>query len=151
SRELHDELGQSLTAMRIGLNFIENLPEPPPAEWREQVSRLKAIADSTVAAVQRIATDLRPPMLDVLGLARAIEWLAESGAERSGMHCDLKLPARLSDLGCELSTAIFRILQESLTNAMRHSHASSLCIELEECADVVRLRVADNGCGMEAS
>lgn len=151
SRELHDELGQSLTALRLGLNFLEMHP-PTASEttWREHVRRLKDIADSTVDAVQRIAADLRPPMLDELGLAAAIEWLAESFAERSGLRCKLQLPARSRDFGAEVSTGVFRIVQEALTNACRHGHATEVQVTLAESAGLLTLAITDNGCGIDA-
>jgi len=150
SRELHDELGQSLTALRLGLNLLESQGHGAH-DWRTQVQMLKAIADSTVESVQRIAADLRPPMLDELGLIAAIEWLAESMAERGGMQCTLRLPATPCAFGRELSTAIFRITQESLTNACRHGRASHVLVVLCEEPALVRLRISDNGRGIESS
>ncbi len=152
SRELHDELGQSLTALRLGLNFLETCrPAAEDPAWRQHVGRLKDIADSTVESVQRIAADLRPPVLDELGLGSAIEWLAESFAERTGLRCALQLPQRERDFGPEISTGVFRIVQEALTNARRHGNATAVSVSLDERAGMLHVVVADNGCGFDAS
>jgi signal transduction histidine kinase len=152
ARELHDELGQSLTALRLGLNFLEaNPPATGDPAWRQHVGRLKDIADSTVDSVQRIAADLRPPVLDELGLVSAIEWLAESFAERTGMRCALQLPEREREFGAEISTGVFRIVQEALTNARRHGNATAVTVSLEEEAGVLHVVIADDGCGIDAS
>ncbi|WP_444634215.1 PAS domain-containing sensor histidine kinase [Cupriavidus oxalaticus] len=151
SRELHDELGQSLTALRLGLSYIEAQQGPAADDaYRKHVQMLKEIADSTVEAVQRIAADLRPPVLDELGLASAIDWLVESLSERSGIACEKALQP-VADLGAEVSTAVFRIAQEALTNACRHGQPGRVRVELGEAGGIVRLVVADNGCGIDTS
>ncbi|MFJ7567030.1 PAS domain-containing protein [Herminiimonas sp. NPDC097707] len=151
SRELHDELGQSLTAIRIGLGVIEKRHALQDEEWRRDVESLKKIADSTVESVQRIAADLRPFILDELGLLAAIEWLLESFSERSAVAYELKLPSPPLDFSREVNTAIFRILQESLTNVSRHSQATFVMVELQQQSDSVNLKITDNGKGMDAS
>ncbi|MGX6567926.1 PAS domain S-box protein [Cupriavidus necator] len=151
SRELHDELGQSLTALRLGLSFIEAQQGPDAGDaCRKHLQMLKQIADSTVDAVQRIAADLRPPLLDELGLTAAIEWLAESFSERGGIACELALQP-VGELSAELSTAVFRIAQEALTNACRHGRADRVRVELSAAGGTLRLVVADNGRGIDAS
>lgn len=151
SRELHDELGQSLTALRLGLSFIESQQGPDASDaCRKHLQMLKQITDSTVDAVQRIAADLRPPLLDELGLTAAIEWLAESFSERGGIACELALQP-VGEIGAELSTAVFRIAQEALTNACRHGRADHVRVELSDADGTLRLVVADNGRGIDAS
>lgn len=152
ARELHDELGQSLTAIRIGLGVLETqygLRGPQAAEWAKNLQQLKHIADSTVESVQRIAADLRPLILDELGLASALDWLLESFSERGDIAFELIVPPRLPAFSRDVSTAIFRILQEALTNVVRHSRATSVMVELKEQGDHVALRIADNGCGID--
>ncbi len=169
SRELHDELGQSLTAIRIGLGVMETqhdmqhalqhdslhdpLRNPQQTDsgeaWLENLQQLKQIADSTVESVQRIAADLRPLILDELGLASALDWLLESFSERSRIAVELIVPLTLPVFSREISTAIFRILQESLTNVSRHSHATSVVVELKEDGKDVTLKITDNGCGID--
>ncbi|WP_076593435.1 PAS domain-containing sensor histidine kinase [Herminiimonas arsenitoxidans] len=149
SRELHDELGQSLTAIRIGLSVIETRREMQDDEWLQNVHALKKIADSTVESVQRIAADLRPLILDELGLPSAIDWLLESFAKRNPITYELSLPSTPLAFSRDISTAIFRILQESLTNVSRHSRATSVVVALKETKGVVTLKVTDNGQGFD--
>lgn len=151
SRELHDELGQSLTAIRIGLDVMETHREMQQDEWVKKVHSLKKIADSTVEAVQRIAADLRPSLLDELGLAAAIDWMLESFSAHAGIQYEALLPVTPLDFSPETSTAIFRILQESLTNVGRHSQASLVVIELKELDNMIMLKITDNGKGIDCS
>lgn len=155
SRELHDELGQSLTAIRIGLGVMETQLQQDgyrdDSDCAKNLQQLKHIADSTVESVQRIAADLRPLILDELGLASALDWLLESFAERSRIAVELILPPELPVFSRDISTAIFRILQESLTNVSRHSRATSVVVELREDERDVLLKITDNGCGIDAN
>jgi len=151
SRELHDELGQSLTAIRIGLSVIETQHGMQDDEWLKSVSGLKKIADSTVESVQRIAADLRPLILDELGLLPAMDWLLESFSERSAIAYELSLPSTPLAFSREASTAIFRILQESLTNVSRHSQATLVGVALKETKDFITLKITDNGKGIDSS
>jgi PAS domain S-box-containing protein len=148
SRELHDELGQSLTAIRIGLGVLETQHALHDEDWLDNLHKLKQIADSTVESVQRIAADLRPLILDELGLSSAIDWLLESFSERSKIAYELILPAAPLDFPRDTSTAIFRILQESLTNVSRHSHATAVTVELRDSGECIIMKISDNGKGM---
>ncbi|MNN23830.1 Signal transduction histidine-protein kinase/phosphatase DegS [compost metagenome] len=120
-------------------------------EWLKSLAGLKKIADSTVESVQRIAADLRPLILDELGLLPAIDWLLESFSERSAIAYELSLPATPLDYSREASTAIFRILQESLTNVSRHSQATLVGVALKETKDFITLKITDNGKGIDSS
>jgi signal transduction histidine kinase len=128
---------------------METQREMHDDEWRRSVHGLKQIADSTVEAVQRIAADLRPPILDELGLLAAIDWLLEAFTERNPIACEALLPSTLPAFSRELSTTIFRILQESLTNVSRHSRATSVVVELKETDHVISLKITDDGAGIE--
>jgi two-component system sensor histidine kinase UhpB len=151
SRELHDELGQSLTAIRIGLGVLEKQGQKMPDDWLKNVHALKKIADSTVESVQRIAADLRPLILDELGLPSAIDWLLESFSANAGVTYELLLPPSTLDFSREISTAIFRMLQESLTNVSRHSEATLVVVALQETNDMISLKITDNGKGIDPS
>jgi PAS domain S-box-containing protein len=155
SRELHDELGQSLTAIRIGLGVMETQLQQDgqsvDSDCSRNLQQLKRIADSTVESVQRIAADLRPLILDELGLASALDWLLESFAERGRIAVELIVPPALPVFSRDISTAIFRILQEALTNVSRHSRATSVVVELKEDDHDVMLKITDNGCGIDAA
>ncbi len=148
ARELHDELGQSLTAIRIGLDVMETRHDMRDDEWRHSLQSLRQLADSTVESVQRIAADLRPAILDELGLPSAIDWLLESFAERTGIAHELNLPPALAAIDRETGTAIFRIVQEALTNVSRHSGASTVVVELTDDPQQMTLTITDNGRGM---
>lgn len=148
SRELHDELGQTLTAICIGLDVLETQKKLQDQDWLNNLQGLKKIANSTVESVQRIAADLRPTILDELGLPSAIDWLLESFSERSKIAYELSLPPSTLCFTRDISTAIFRIVQEALTNVSRHSHASSVVIDLKESKDFITLKIIDNGQGM---
>jgi len=150
ARELHDELGQSLTAIRLGLDVLETQHTEHDPAWLEKIRRLKKIAVSTVESVQRIAADLRPPILDELGLPSAIDWLMESFSERSRIKYELILPSTALHFPRDISTALFRILQESLTNVSRHSRATTVMVTLVLTRDAVTLKIVDNGKGIAA-
>ncbi len=149
SRELHDELGQSLTAIRLGLGVMEAQGSAVSEAWRNNLNSLKAITDTTVVAVQRIAADLRPPLLDELGLAATMEWLLESFTSRTGVAHELLLPASPFQYSAEISTALFRIMQEALTNISRHGQATQVVVDLGESEEALTLKIIDNGRGMD--
>lgn len=152
SRELHDELGQLLSGLRLGLNYLETQARALTFGQVDQVKMLKDLVDATMDAVHRIASDLRPAVLDELGLHAALEWLTESFTQRNGLPCELRLnvpEALLCGLDTERSTAIFRIVQESLTNASRHGQPSRVVVEIDARGDHCHLEVADDGCGMD--
>ncbi len=149
SRELHDELGQSLTALQLGLGVMEaQLPVGSPA-WADHMDSLKALTDETISTVKRIASDLRPPLLDDLGLVSAMEWLLASFSKRTGVAHALLLPDNRPQYNANVSTAFFRILQEALTNVSRHGQATQVTVELIEQDAGVTLNITDNGKGMD--
>jgi PAS domain S-box-containing protein len=150
ARELHDELGQQLTALKMDLAWARERLASGHTEVAEKLERMNATLDSTVAATRRISADLRPLMLDDLGLAEAVEWLAEDFSERSGIACELELaePEAISGLGNLTATAIYRMLQESLTNVARHAQAQHVHVELALKGNEVILRVEDDGRGI---
>jgi two-component system, NarL family, sensor histidine kinase UhpB len=107
-----------------------------------------ALVDKTVDAVRRISEDLRPGMLDDLGLAAAIEHHATKFAEQTGIACELTMNREHYDLDNRIATALFRVLQESLTNVARHAHATRVTVHLQDLAGEMLLIVKDNGCGL---
>lgn len=145
ARELHDDLGQRLSALKMDLATLR-----PPAPRRALDSRISAMLemiDQTVASVRRIATDLRPSMLDDLGLNAAIEWLARDASKRMGIEIELQLDDIGIDLGDAAVTALYRMVQEALTNVGRHSDATRVTIELTLRDSDLTLTVQDNGAG----
>jgi len=150
ARELHDELGQLLTALKMDLAWLrERIPE---GEVAGRARQMNAALDQTVTSVRRIAADLRPLMLDDLGLADAAGWLVEDFGQRSGVACKLDKPAESRFDGVErnVATAVYRALQESLTNIGRHAGAKHAWILLAVEDGAVRLEVEDDGRGIPA-
>jgi PAS domain S-box-containing protein len=151
ARELHDELGQSLTALKMDAAVIAHdlLPEQP--ELRKRADGMKRLIDSTVTSMRRISADLRPVMLDNLGLAPTLEWLTKDCSSRNGIRVDLAMSDEDLRVGGEIATAVFRIVQEALTNVVRHAQATTAKIDVVRTAGQVLVRVADNGKGMAAA
>jgi PAS domain S-box-containing protein len=151
ARELHDELAQALTALKMDLNWLgERLPAGEAA-LLAKLEAMQAMLNGTVAATRRISADLRPLMLDDLGLLPAVEWLVQNFSSRTGIACDLKVATPELELGEPYATAVFRILQESLTNVARHAQASLVDVMLEQEAGWVTLSIHDNGRGFGVS
>lgn len=145
ARELHDELGQRLSALKLDLASLD--PADDAAGFAERVAAMLGMLDETMTAVRRIAADLRPLMLDDLGLIAALEWLARDSARRMGIEVTVHLGQQDPALGNEATTAVYRIVQEALTNVARHARATDVRIELREAAGEVVLTVQDNGVG----
>lgn len=148
SRELHDELGQRLTAFRMELVWMgSRLHEDQPI-LKEKVTELIQLVDSTTTVVRRIASDLRPTMLDDLGFIAAIEWLIEDFGERTGIHCRLIL--EYFDLSGDdaLVTGLYRMMQESLTNVARHSGAKEVTVSILQTKGSLTLSIYDTGKGI---
>ncbi len=149
ARELHDELGQSLTALKMDLESLKSeLPQDQP-KLTKHVQTMHTLLSSTVAATRRIAANLRPLMLDDLGLAAALEWLTHNYSEHSGIATDLFIDDSVAKLPEPVTSALYRITQESLTNVAKYAQATKVEIRLERDGDSVQLTVRDNGRGIE--
>jgi len=146
ARELHDELAQSLTALKMDALWVRDQVDGRCEEVESKLTEMVQMIDQTVAATRRIAADLRPLLLDDLGLVPAIEWLATNFSQRNGVACSLSATQEL-DLHEPYATAVFRIVQESLNNIAKHAGASQVVITLEKALDFIRLVVRDDGCG----
>jgi two-component system, NarL family, sensor histidine kinase UhpB len=146
ARELHDELGQRLTALKIDLATLA--AQAPLAADDARVAAMQAMLDDTLASVRRIASDLRPLMLDDLGLNAAIEWLARDASRRIGIPVHTRLPLVEPALDPRLATAIYRMVQEALTNVARHARARSVEVILQTQNTQIVLTVADDGIGL---
>lgn len=147
AREIHDELGQSLTALKMDVAWMQgNLPAgSPPLSGK--LNAMQAQLDATVAATRRISADLRPLMLDDLGLVPAAEWLAGNFSERTGIPCNLQIHPVDLELAEPHASALYRILQESLTNVGRHAGARRVDVILEQTGGTLKLTVRDDGRG----
>jgi PAS domain S-box-containing protein len=150
ARELHDELGQQLTALKMDLEWARGRLPADAAEVSDKLARMNSTLDRTVTATRRISADLRPLMLDDLGLAEAAEWLAKDFEQRSGIVCELALedPDALSSLEDATGTALYRMLQESLTNVARHAKATHVEVALGVAGGEVTLTIEDDGRGI---
>jgi PAS domain S-box-containing protein len=147
AREIHDELGQVLTALKMDTVWLgSKYKELEPVA--EKTRSMADLIDSTIRTVKRICTELRPGVLDDLGLIAAIEWQAEEFQKRTGIDCEVSFNPNDVSLDRGLSTAIFRILQEALTNVIRHAEAKRVRVLLERGDGRVLLRVEDNGKGI---
>jgi PAS domain S-box-containing protein len=147
SREVHDVLGQQLTAIRLGVGALaRRLAADPEGEARADDTR--ALIDETIQRVRDIAAELRPGILDDLGLASALEWYAERFGARAGLPCRLAVAGTDEAVPPEAATAVFRIFQETLTNAARHARASAVDARLEVTPGRILLRVRDDGVGI---
>src|SRR5687767_2000658 len=147
AREIHDELGQALTGLKMDLSWFAARLENQPALQEKSSSMLKLI-DSTVHAVRRLSTELRPAILDSLGLIPAIEWLAQEFEKRTGVNCEFVSADDDLNLDHERTTALFRICQEALTNVTRYANATAVHIVLEIDNQQVVLQISDNGRGI---
>jgi PAS domain S-box-containing protein len=149
AREIHDVFGQELTALKIDLSWMRGRLGDGHAELIERIDQMITIADRMVAHTRTIASRLRPPVLDDLGLEAAIEALAEDFQSHTGWTCTLDLQADDLEPEPERDTAIYRIVQEALTNAARHSGASEVDISLKTGTGRIELLVTDNGKGID--
>jgi signal transduction histidine kinase len=151
AREIHDEFGQALTALKMDLAWLAKRLPPEQDNLLAKVGSMSELVDTSIQMVRRIATDLRPGVLDHLGLVASIEWQAQEFARRADFECQLDLTDREPSLDADLLTAVFRIFQETLTNVARHAEATLVRVELHVDADELVLIVQDNGKGMTES
>ena len=145
ARELHDELGQRLTALKMEIASLR--ADAPQRDDGGRITGMLEMVDSTVAALRRIAADLRPLMLDDLGLNAAIEWLARDAGRRLDMEVTVRLGSDDPPLAPGADIALYRMVQEALTNVGRHARATDVHIELRQAGDELVLTVHDNGKG----
>nr|MBA2320179.1 PAS domain S-box protein [Deltaproteobacteria bacterium] len=148
ARELHDELGQTLTAIRMDLGWLVLRTKSMPPAVAERLDAMSQLVESTFLMVRRLGTQLRPGILDDLGLAAAIEWQAREFEGRSGIRVDVDAPADVGTLDPRYATTVFRIFQELLTNVGRHSEAKRVTARLWQAEHSVEFEVRDDGRGI---
>ena len=155
-REIHDRIGSALTSLRWDLEGldkvlaeIQNLPQL--AELRRRMEAMIGLTDQTLDIVRRIASELRPSILDDLGLVEAVEWQAKEFHTRTGIPCHYRCSLEDVDLSPGQSTNLFRILEEALTNVLRHAHATTVDIVLEKQGGNLALTIRDNGIGITSA
>jgi signal transduction histidine kinase len=148
ARRIHDDMGQALTALKIDLSWLNKRLANDQGIIREKLESMVTLINENIETVHNVSEDLRPGILDDFGLAAAIEWQAEEFQKRTGMKCRISLPPHEFDLDKDKSTNLFRILQESLTNVIRHANATRVEINLSVKNGELRLEVLDNGKGI---
>lgn len=151
ARELHDDLGQQLTALKMDLSMLASALKDidAPAELHARTQAMHGLIDATVASVRRIAADLRPVMLDDLGPVPAIEWLINEFKKRYGIDVVMHLHQHDFDFNAAGGTALFRIVQEALTNVARHAEAKLVTVQLTREENQCVVRISDDGKGVE--
>lgn len=149
ARELHDELAQSLTALKMDALWVRDNMQADHPGATAKLSQMLAMLDASVAATRRIAADLRPLLLDDLGLGPAIDWLVQNFAQRTGVKCELDMDDEL-ELQEPYATAVFRIVQESLANVGKHAAAGHARVRIVRDGSSLMLSVEDDGIGFQA-
>jgi len=153
SRELHDDLGQTLTSLKIDLATLKqhvNKQQSPDPVVLESIASMSEQVDATVQATRRIMTELHPAMLEELGLKQALDWLVSEFGKRTAIACRTEIQTNGTAFGPERSRAIFRIVQECLTNIARHAQATEVDVCLSVTPGTIQVEVADNGVGIVA-
>ena len=148
AREIHDELGQALAGLKMDVAWLQrSLPAGTPA-LGARLEDMSVLIDGTVQTVRRLSAELRPSLLDDVGLAAALEWQLDEFQARTGLVCDLTIQLGAAPLAAEWATALFRIAQEALTNVARHAAATQVSVTLDDYGQALTLCVQDNGRGI---
>jgi signal transduction histidine kinase len=141
-------LGSILTALKIDLSWLNNQLPAELSHCVEKVSVMSQHLDDGIQTIRKIIADLRPDILDHLGLIAAIEWKLDEFRQQTGIQCLLTVPKKNTLINEERDIAVFRILQEALTNIAKHSKATKVTLEVETQANNLTMKITDNGCGM---
>jgi signal transduction histidine kinase len=148
SRELHDQVGQTLTALRMELAHLDEIRSSPDEQFKGRLEEAKRLAEQTLVSVRHLAMGLRPAMLDDLGLGPALEWQGREFSRRSGIPVEVQVDGLVDALPDAHRTCVFRIVQEALTNCARHAQANHIRVVVHGSQDAVFLSVQDDGVGM---
>ncbi|MBN2423986.1 MAG: PAS domain S-box protein [Calditrichaceae bacterium] len=148
AREIHDELGQALSVLKIRVSLLAKKLKAKDKEISSQLDNLCGMIDQTVESVQKISSKLRPGLLDELGLTAALQWQAQEFEKETGIQCRYSLPQNDLSLDKDQITAIFRIFQEALTNVARHANAQKVSVYMKTENNYLSLEVTDNGNGI---
>jgi PAS domain S-box-containing protein len=151
SREIHDELGQALTALKMDVSWLIKRLGADQKPLLDKAQMMSKLIDMNIQTVKRISAELRPGLLDELGLTAALEWQAEEFQERTGIKCELTISPEDITLSREISTMIFRVFQETLTNIVRHARAKKVRVRLKKRKGEIVLQVKDDGKGISKS
>ncbi len=149
AQEIHDELGSTLTILKMDLYWItKKLSNSIPEECQDKAATILKYVDKAIKITRNLITDLRPTILDHLGLVAAIEWQIQKFREQHEIACTLKIPDDNIHVDSKMSIVAFRIIQESLNNIVKHSHATAVNIELQDVSNFIVVKIKDNGIGI---
>jgi signal transduction histidine kinase len=146
SRDIHDEIGQALTALTFNLELLKN-PENQKEEIEKRIEDCKRLVETTIEDVRRFSYELRPTILDDLGLLPAFQSHARGYKERTGIEIQINVIRDIDEINDELKTVLYRIFQESLNNIAKHAHASRVIIDLTHQGNKLNFKIQDNGVG----
>jgi len=149
SRELHDEVGQTLTGLGIELGNLEHLRDGPQSEFGSHLADAKRLTEETLRTVRNLAMGLRPSMLDDSGIAPAVRWQAHELSRRTGTPVKLQIEGDFERLADKGRTCLYRVVQEALTNCARHAEATTIQITMQSKKDTVCLSISDDGVGFD--
>ena len=144
ARELHDELGGILTPAKMDFAWLQGRLGAN-SEYADRVQRVSNLVDQAIDLKRRIIENLRPSLLDHLGLASALRWYIEEACKSANLECTINVSEHLERLPADLEIALYRVVQESLTNAIRHSHAKSVHLSVERSAKGLIMSISDDG------
>jgi PAS domain S-box-containing protein len=147
AREIHDELGQQLTGLKMDLAWMNRKTLEKNYEFSDKLADMLKLVDETIKTIRKISSDLRPGILDDLGLIPAVEWQCHEFEKRTNIKCKFSNKAPEALVNKDSATGVFRILQESLTNIARHSHATEVLVKFDQVEDLFSLEINDNGTG----
>ena len=147
ARDLHDELGGILTSAKMDIEWLRLHGERSP-ETEKRFEQLNRLLDEAVSLKRRVIEDLRPSLLDNLGLGPALEWHVTEHCKKGGLNCKLELGDMVDAIDADTSIALYRIVQEALTNVLRHAKATRFELALHATGDAIRLQMRDNGVGL---
>ena len=148
AREVHDHLGQVLTTIKLEISLLGKKLTYYNPSIKKSTEQLLEMSDEAIQTVKKISMDLRPPILDDLGIAEAIVWQAKDFSKRTGIECVFVNELNEFEPDLERSTTLFRVFQETLTNIVRHARATKVYVKLSHSNEMLSLEVEDNGCGM---
>jgi signal transduction histidine kinase len=149
ARELHDDTGQALTAIGLGLRAVSRAIQQNPKKAADNLGQLESLVDRSLDDLQRLIADLRPSHLDDLGLPAALRWYGNELEERTGLEIDFELDGEPQPVDPPVNTALFRVAQEALTNVVKHAQAAQVGMHLRYSSDGVSLQVSDDGVGFD--
>ena len=148
AKEIHDDVGQIVAAVRMDLAAVQRKLGSGNSQQQEHIEHTIGLLGQVVETVQRVMSELRPPLLDGVGLAAAIEWQLEQFQKRTGLRCELVSEVQGGELSAEGNLAVFRVLQEALSNVAQHARATAVDVRLARSQDWLELEITDNGRGI---